>query len=185
MPKISRTSAARSSFQPQEDSEGGMREPHNGDGGQSIKQQRIVKTPYTKRACICCHKAKVKCSHERPCHRCITKGVECVDYIPLQQQQQAIDVVVNNMMMMMTQQQNILIPSGLNQFLFCGNDGNTNNNHSSNTVIPLIPVSLVPTYHDVFMDQQQQQQSIQQQQQQQSIQQQQQQQSSTNSSNVT
>ncbi|EFC47618.1 hypothetical protein NAEGRDRAFT_78813 [Naegleria gruberi] len=42
----------------------------------NTKNKRVVKTPYTKRACISCHKAKVKCSHERPCQRCITKHIE-------------------------------------------------------------------------------------------------------------
>ena len=78
MPKSSRESSALQSTT-QADSE-------NVEGKQ---HKRIVKTPYTKRACISCHKAKVKCSHERPCTRCTSKGIQCVDYVPVQQQQTA------------------------------------------------------------------------------------------------
>src|SRR3989338_4964956 len=88
----------------------------SGDGQTSTnnKSKRIVKTPYTKRACLTCHKAKVKCSHERPCQRCTTKGIECVDYVPIQQQQQQQQQQLTNQIVSLNNNDNMaLMP---NQF---------------------------------------------------------------------
>ncbi|KAG2378511.1 hypothetical protein C9374_008150 [Naegleria lovaniensis] len=112
----------------------------------SQTKQRIVKTPYTKRACVGCHKAKVKCSHERPCHRCTAKGIECVDYIPVQQQQQQqqqANLLNNpssslNTTSLITPHNVMTLPAGANPFLFAAH-------HSNGMAVPMVPVIIPMT----------------------------------------
>eukprot|EP00026_Physarum_polycephalum_P005705 Phypoly_transcript_05740.p1 GENE.Phypoly_transcript_05740~~Phypoly_transcript_05740.p1 ORF type:complete len:541 (+),score=136.62 Phypoly_transcript_05740:126-1748(+) len=37
--------------------------------------------PYTRKACGPCIALKAKCTHTRPCERCVRRGVECVDVV--------------------------------------------------------------------------------------------------------
>src|SRR5690606_26722528 len=58
-----------------------MKDSASRDSGDEVRISKKGKRmrKYAKRACLACKKAHTSCSDERPCKRCVHRGIECVD----------------------------------------------------------------------------------------------------------